>query len=187
MLGTSENCTPVESNNICEDINCKHSSDIKQLYSVMGLYDNTPIETIIDCILQQQSDFLNEMCNSTLLLEAVAKVTGFSGCVYPVVDKGCISFCGNQRRWYTFDLCKACEYTSFTNDFYVTILKLYKTNKYPSRGNIKKAFSLFGWNTFYDSENIIVDIGIDSPLMVGVVLNLVPMPLGVTVKILAEC
>lgn len=187
MFGVIDNYIKDSSSNICDNLPCDHIERIRELYSVMGLYNETAIELIINCFLDQQVDFIRLMCESEMPIENIAKLTGFNGCSYEPIDQGCFDFCGTQRRRYTFDLCKPCNYTIFNDDFYLSVLKMSRVNKYPSRNNLSKIVNLFGWVVFYTSGYINIDIGGDDIAKLGSIIKTIPAPIGSKIRVISDC
>ena len=189
MLGKVGECEVVEGEDEvcfpCSTI-CDHSTNVKDQYIATGFYGSgTVIGTIIDNILKQQQGTLSKLCNTDISMKSLVTMTGFDHCVKYVTFEGKLRVCGTVRDIYTLDPCADCTELVETEEFYLNILKVYRMKKYPHRSTINYICSLFGWTVLYTPDYIYIEIGDQPPARAASVIALLPIPIGVTIKIAA--
>lgn len=189
MLGLVGDCeTPAISNCFPCQKSCEHNNTIREQYGATGLYGSgTVVGEIIDNLLKQQEDTLQLFCDSSLDLKSLVTLTGFNHCVPQLESAGCQSICGQQKELYEIIECEDCIELNADENYYLNIMKAYRMIKYPSRLVIISILDLFGWNAIYTPEAILIDVGTDDPLWAAGMIYLLPAPIGVEFKIIANC
>lgn len=168
----------------CDYKYCEHTKAVIKKYGSV-FPSNSLLRQVSQILFDYQEASLERLCNLELPLYPLVQSMGFKFCNYEATPLDCVEICGGQYREYSFS--NKCIEQEYDDDTLVSILQTIEYLNYPSRENIQAICDIFGWGLIYTEDYINILIGADDPAMYKAIIDLIPVPIGESIRILTDC